>query len=235
MEFARLILVLATLLYGSYYDWKSREVYDRVWILSSIVGVSLQVYEVAFLGHSVDLATVIFSIGITTAAALAFYKLGFFGGADAKALIAVSLILPAYSGPSSIHPFASLTVLTNGVILTVFLPLAYALWNITRLASGGKLFEGFEAEPLWKKTLVCFLGYRIREADPEKFMFRLEKELNGRKVFSISLLKDEEFASGQDIWVTPGIPLLLFFTAGFILMIVWGDIISMALSFFLRR
>ena len=32
MEFVLLILLLGTLLYGSYYDWKSREVSDGVWI-----------------------------------------------------------------------------------------------------------------------------------------------------------------------------------------------------------
>ncbi len=235
MEFLRLILLLGTLLYGSYYDWKSREVSDSVWIFPSIAGMSLQVYEIIFLYHMVDLYLTAFSIGLTTAAALAFYKLGFFGGADAKALIAASLILPTYSTRSSLHPFASLTVLTNGVILTVFLPLAYALRNLGSTASGSRVFRGFESEPLWKKTLVCFLGYRVKQAKPGNFMFSLEKEVNGRKVFLISLLKDDEFASGEDIWVTPGIPLLLFFTAGFILMVLQGDIIALLLNFLLRK
>lgn len=235
MEFLRLILLLGTLLYGSYYDWKSREVSDYVWIIPSAVGILLQVYEIALLGHILEVYLTAFSIALTSAAALAFYKLGFFGGADAKALIAVSLILPTYTSSYSIHPFASLTVLTNGVVLTVSLPLAYALRNLASIASGTRVFRGFESEPLWKKTLVCFLGYRLKQAKPANFMFSLEKEVDGRKVFLISLLKDDEFASGEDIWVTPGIPLLLFFTAGFILMVLQGDIIALLLNFLLRK
>ncbi len=234
MEIARLVIALGMLLYGSYYDWKSREVSDRVWILSSVAGISVQAYETFFLGNSVDISAVAISIGTTSAAAYAFYKLGFFGGADGKALVALSLILPTYSSPLSLHSFAPLTVLTNGVILTVFLPLAYAIRNLITIGSGDTLFQGFESEPLWKKTAVCFLGYRTKEAKPENFMFSLEKELDGRKVLSISLLKDEDFASGLDVWVTPGIPLLIFFTAGFILLILRGDLIAVILTWLLR-
>ncbi len=68
MEFVRLLLLLGTLLYGSYYDWKSREVADIVWIPSSIAGISLQVYEIVFLGHIVELYLTASSVSLTTAA-----------------------------------------------------------------------------------------------------------------------------------------------------------------------
>lgn len=48
MEFVRLTILLGTLLYGSYYDWKSRDVSDSVWIISSMAGNSVQLYKVLF-------------------------------------------------------------------------------------------------------------------------------------------------------------------------------------------
>ncbi len=56
----------------------------------------------------------------------------------------------------------------------------------------------------------------------------LEKRKDNQKKFNISLLsEDEDFAEGEDIWVTPGIPLLIFITIGFIIAVFYGDLLSL--------
>lgn len=55
--------------------------------------------------------------------------------------------------------------------------------------------------------------------------------VKGKRKFDLSLLKDEDFfLTGKDVWGTPGIPLLLFMTGGFVAMLLIGDIVAIFLN-----
>jgi len=226
MLLLRIAICLVMLSYASYSDLKTREVDDKLWILFSLIGITLNIIDLS----NQSLMLVIISISLSSLISFIFYYIGFFGGADMKALIVISLILPVYYPPKYIHPFTSLTSLTNGTFITLSLPLIFFIMNITRLLRGKKIFLGFEDEKLWKKILVCFLGYRASKVEKGQFFMSLQKSINGKKSFHISLLKDEEFVSGQDIWVTPGIPLLVFITFGFLLTVTYGDFLALLLN-----
>jgi preflagellin peptidase FlaK len=226
MLLLRIAICLVMLSYASYSDLKTREVDDKLWILFSLIGITLNIIDLS----NQSLMLVIISISLSSLISFIFYYIGFFGGADMKALIVISLILPVYYPSKYIHPFTSLTSLTNGTFITLSLPLIFFIMNITRLLRGKKIFLGFEDEKLWKKILVCFLGYRASKVEKGQFFMSLQKSINGKKSFHISLLKDEEFVSGQDIWVTPGIPLLVFITFGFLLTVTYGDFLALLLN-----
>ncbi|MFN3621522.1 MAG: A24 family peptidase C-terminal domain-containing protein [Nitrososphaerales archaeon] len=61
----------------------------------------------------------------------------------------------------------------------------------------------------------------------------MEKEESGKRRFNFNLLRvDEDFAAKGDVWVTPGIPLLAFMAAGFIVAVFFGDLLAYILKAF---
>ncbi|MER3407915.1 MAG: peptidase, partial [Nitrososphaera sp.] len=97
--FVREILCLAMLSIGSYYDLKTREVDDRLWVVFGGAGLVLHAWEYVSTA-TVDVPMALISVSLTAAIAIVLYRYGFFGGADAKALVAVSVILPVYYSSS---------------------------------------------------------------------------------------------------------------------------------------
>lgn len=229
----RIAVGLILLLYTSYLDIKRREVEDKPWIFFSIIGILFFVYEFVLNGMILDWFLIIISICITAPIAFILYYFGFYGGADAKALVTLSFILPIYSPPLYLHPLAPLIVLTNAMVLVMALPVFFFLRNFYSLIKGDNIFSKFEDEPMWKKIVVFFIGYRLKNVKEDDFYLSLEKTVDGKKKFVLSLLKDDEefeFLQGKDIWGTPGIPLLLFLTGGFIMMLLFGDIVAIVLN-----
>ena len=217
------------LLFTSYLDLKKREVEDKIWLIFGGLGVALQVYEIHIqetsivqLGISLILATII---------GMGLFILGFYGGADGKALIVLGLLVPFFEPRIGIYSIAPLIVLTNGVLLSILLPIGILIFNISRLIRKQPIFEGF-TEPLYRKALACFLGFK-QSTRPHEFQFSMEKqtqESGGQKKFQFSMMQ-EDFETKGNTWVTPGIPLLVFFTAGYFAMLVYGDLVIALVSY----
>ncbi len=243
----RIAISLILLLYVSFLDIKSREVEDKIWKFFILIGLLFFGYEIISTGialdwqldpiimivKTLDWQLVPISIVVTFVIAYILNYLGFYGGADAMALITLSFILPVFNSPLYLHPLAPLIVLTNAMVLVMALPVYYFIRNSYSLIKGDKIFSKFEDEPIWKKIVVSFIGYRLKNVKEDDFYLPLEKSVGGKKKFDISLLKDDEdfkFLQGKDIWGTPGIPLLLFLAGGFIAMLLFGDIVAILLS-----
>ncbi|NHJ83927.1 MAG: hypothetical protein FK734_00610 [Asgard group archaeon] len=250
IEGARIVLCLGFLIYASWSDYKTREVSNKVWVIlgpTALILTSLQ-----FLLFSTQLfqliTSYILSFGITSALALVVFYLGGFGGADAKAFICIALALPIYPGyllpqPSGfISPLFPLSIFTNSVLLgalSVFYALSRnVLWVIKNKKN---IFEGFKTESFGHKILVLISGYKVRMPKLENsHMFPIEDvkiSENGekkRKLLAfpkyeereeiISRLK-ETIKEECEIWGTPGLPLLIFITAGLIIALTYGDIV----------
>ncbi|MCP8316222.1 MAG: prepilin peptidase, partial [archaeon] len=191
MLLLKLAICFIMLSYASYSDWKTREVDDKLWIFFSFIGITLNIIELSFYSNPQLLILIITSISLSSLISFILYYFGFFGGADMKALVVISLIIPVYYPSNYLHPFTSLISLTNGIFLTISLPMIFFILNIIRLIRGKDIFSGFEGEKLWRKILVCFLGYRVSKAKKSHFFMSLEKIVDGKKRFHISLLKDE--------------------------------------------
>jgi preflagellin peptidase FlaK len=153
-------------------------------------------------------------------------------------LITLSGILPLYSGDifglrgQALYPFAPLIVLTNAVILSV----AQVVFNISRNVAyysknSGKLFEGLQHESASRKAFALIIGHR--SANPQ-YSFPIERLVGGKREFDFALRNAEtaEYESKRDVWVTTGTPFLLYFFAGYIAMILGGDILIRAIRAF---
>lgn len=218
----------AMLSFTSYLDLKKREVPDKVWLIFGAIGVILQVYEiVSGQTNPVQLAI---SLALATAIGMGLYFFGFYGGADGKALIAVGVLVPVFTPNVGLYSIAPLIVLTNGVLLSILLPIGILIYNFTRLLRKEQIFDGF-SEPWYRKALACFLGYK-QLGKPREFQFSMERsdDPGNAKKFQFSMMQDD-FETKGNTWVTPGIPLLVFFTAGYFMMLGYGDLVIAVVRF----
>jgi preflagellin peptidase FlaK len=245
----RVLVSLIFLAYASWADFKTREVSNKVWAIFGPLAFLLTIFQYVLSPQDQDLLFYyILPITVTVALSLVLFYAGGFGGADAKALICISLAFPSYpiyllqSPIGSISPLFPLSVFINSVFLAsfsvVYVLLRSFLW---KHRSKRKLFEGFEKESFGRKFLVLLSGHKVSVADLEKKNYLIPLEdfdasLEERRRL-IAIPRDEERekivlrlleakSNGQiqgDVWATPGLPMLVFITAGLIIALIFGD------------
>jgi len=95
--------------------------------------------------------------------------------------------------------------------------------NLIELVKKNNIFEGFD-EPTGKRIMAMFLGYCAKNP---KYGFSIEKKVGKHKKLNLVLHHAEydEFCSTPNTWITPGVPYMLFITVGFIIQLLYGDII----------
>jgi preflagellin peptidase FlaK len=226
LDATRLALGFLILLIASYTDIKTRRASNILWAIMAIVGGILLViqyftvefeyiYILIFIPIMIGLVYLLFQIGLI------------FGGADAKALMAIAILVPTqpqiYQIPlwgQSYMP-AAWTIFSNSIILFLAVPIGIKR-NI--------------------KFPYCFLGYRMKIAKArEKFVWPLEKLVDGKrkfaympKVYEIEDELDEFEKNGiNEIWVTPKIPFMIPLLVGFIFTFVFGDILATFMQLFI--
>lgn len=230
--YTRIALLLAAMTYASYRDWRYREVDDWLWLASGSLGALLTAFDLWLTWGYHKLLLTVFSIGLSSGLAFVFYFLGLYGGADAKAVAVISVSLPLYRGSLGFHPFTGLAALTNGLILSLTLPLTLFIYNVFQVLRGERLFQGFEHESNVRKVAAFFFGVRLKDARMRKFWFPMEEERNGVRRFRFSFLSLElEELRKDDLWATPGIPLLIFIALGFAVFLLIGDISYLAFKY----
>jgi archaeal preflagellin peptidase FlaK len=237
VEFVNIPIAAIMLLFTSYLDIQKREVEDKVWLGFGGVGVIVQALEV-YSGYS-NLEWLLISVGVAALIGLGIFFFGFYGGADGKALIVLAVLVPILQPKVGIYTLAPIMTLSNGILISVLLPFGLAILNLVRILRGEKIFAGFDQESMPKKVLACFLGYRA-SGKPRDFQFPMEKQAMlqsssnaEQKKFDFSFM-GEEFETKPGTWVTPGIPLLVFFTAGFFMLLIYGDLVIGLVQFFAK-
>jgi len=223
----------------------------------------LEIYVYEFSELTLQLSLYGMCFGLTAAFAIILFYSGGFGGADAKAFMCLALALPFHpenltkpffgeASPIS-QVFFPMTIFSNSVLLAAATAIYMLLRNIFwRQKTGKKLFERGLGESFGKKLLVLVTGYKI-PIDKLKEKWHLypledvENVENGLKGKLVVLPKDEgrdaiverlskavENGKIQDmVWATPGLPMLIFITAGLIIALLFGDIIWICISFLL--
>ena len=213
----RIIAAIAMLGYASYTDVTKREITDYVWIVFGALSIVLLFLEPQFW----DAVT---NVGISLIVApivLIIWRLGMFGGADAFAIIVLALLVPQITmSDDTITPF---TTLTNAVIISIIPFFVNLIRNLIAIANKNDIFEGF-SETRKKRIIALFIGYKAKNP---KYSFSIEKKVGKHKKLNLVMHHAEyaEFCEKPNTWVTPGIPYMLFITAGFIVQLLYGDII----------
>ncbi|MGI0059873.1 MAG: A24 family peptidase C-terminal domain-containing protein [Nitrosotalea sp.] len=214
----RIVVALLMLGIASYTDIKKREIDDRIWMIFG----GLSVLLLFFTPNVINSLTAI-GISLLIAPVVLFvWRIGFFGGADAFALIVLAALAPESTfSISQVHPF---TTLINTVLLSIIPVLVNVTRNTLSVLRHQDIFKGFETETRKSKIIAMFVGHRSKNP---KFSFSIEKsEGNLRKLdFTLKNADNEEFCSSSDTWVTPGMPYMIYILGGFVIQLVYGDII----------
>jgi archaeal preflagellin peptidase FlaK len=148
-----------------------------------------------------------------------------------------------------------ITVFSNAVLFAaasgVFLIFRNVYWH--RIHHKKMFADGLSQEAIWKKLLVLITGYKVTVGklkekwhvfpmeDMDEGNEKLERKLviipqeEGRNaiVDRLSAAVDSKKIDGY-IWATPGLPMLIFITAGLIVALLFGDIIWLLASFLLH-
>jgi preflagellin peptidase FlaK len=221
----RLITGTVLLAYASYTDIKTRRAANILWVIMGIVGAILLVIQ--YLDGGFPNIWYLVFIPIMIALMYAFFQMRLlFGGADAKALMALAILVPIqpimWTFPLLRHDFSlpgSWIIFANATILFLFIPISLLLYNLIKRNI---------------KFPHCLLGYVITvEKAKQTFVWPMEKIKDGKrklvympKNFDV----DEELAEFEklgikEIWVTPKIPFMIPLLAGFLAAFFLGDIL----------
>ncbi|OYR84166.1 peptidase A24, partial [Halorubrum distributum] len=150
------LLVVPVFAWAAIRDVRTRRLPNRLWPPLYLFGALLLVWEIVTiwpLGGFVEmrfLVRVAISLLFVAPLGYAFWYLGAFGGADAKAMIALALVFPtfpAYEIAGIAFPVVdtqlgvfSLTILTNAVLLGLAYPIGLAVRNLVRGEVSSSMF-----------------------------------------------------------------------------------------------
>ena len=258
-EYVSVAITLLFLTFAAFSDLKTREVSDRVWLVYGPIGLALTVYR-TYAEPSLLFLTAA-SIGLSVLVAFGLVLFGLSGGADAKALMCLGLTLPLPPSVVSpilgfVHPFYPIIVLVTGYICSF----SVAIWmigkNMVSLArSKSNLFGGLEDESAWKKALALVTGYptRITRLKSTFYLYPMEKiveaEHGARRTLqlysNVDVDRDQvvsEFieslgkvGSPETVWVTPGLPMLVFILFAVVITLIIGDPVFGGIFLLLRH
>ncbi|MDH3385696.1 MAG: peptidase [Nitrosopumilus sp.] len=213
----RILLALVMLSSATIIDIRKREISDLMWMIFGAISVAMLFLEP-------NLTQAAFGVGFSLIVAplvLILWRFGLFGGADALGLIVLASLAPmATLSDSVISPFS---ILVNSTLLSVSPMAINFIRNSLLILRKENIFLDFD-EPKSKKVLAMFLGYRSKNP---KYCFSLEKRVGTKKRLNIVMHNSDtaEYCTTPDTWVTPGLPFMIFILGGFVIQLLFGDMI----------
>ncbi len=238
----KVIVSLVFLLSASYFDYKEREVPDTVWALFIPIAASLTIYELYLSGFAWPLLTkVLLSIVLSTALFLVVSYVGLYGGADAKALISLSVLMPVLPEGfkpvlGCLAPFLPISFFNNSVILSLIaIPYVIALNLLWKIRRKSPLFKGFEAESILKKIAALAFCVKVDKSRVKPYDSIAEDVVvtpEGKILRKLRLSwkaeeeRDVDYkALPQEVFVSFSIPMIVFITLGFLVTLFLGDLV----------
>jgi len=142
------LLAVPVFAWAAYRDLETRRVPNRAWLPLVAVGVialvwdTVTILDVSAFRRRLFVVQTVLSLGFVAPLGYVFWRIGGFGGADAKAIITLAVLFPVYpvyyafGGAYPIHsaPLGvfSFTILSNTVVIGLLYPLALAVRNLPR-------------------------------------------------------------------------------------------------------
>ncbi len=253
IEGAALLLSLGALLAASISDFKTREVSNKVWIAYGPLALLLFIARIALSPSPWDTAPILLVSALATiVVAFLLFQFGVMGGADSKALMCLGLALPVppslfsslWQPPFTLYPFP-IAILANSFLLSITSALFILGRNLVQGAAGKGLFRGFERESFLRKLLILFTSYKtsFNVLEARTYLYPAEQvELaDSKPVRHLRLVSSAEEDRGKlvsglegykaqglfsdGVWVTPGLPHLVFLTASLTIVLLVGDLL----------
>src|SRR5467141_2037632 len=250
IDLAALIVSLGVLIVASLSDLKTREVSNRFWVIYAPIAAALFIGRVVFAPDTA--AILLVSATATIVVAFLLFQFSVMGGADSKALMCLALALPV--APSFLAPFwqspfvfypLPIAILVNSFLLSIGSAVFLLARNLFQRASAGRgMFQGFERESILRKILVMLTSYKtsFNSLQSKIYLYPAEEVsvVDSKPVRQFHLVASaaeerDKLVSGLEsykqqgmfsdgVWVTPGLPHLVFLTASLLVTLVVGDL-----------
>jgi hypothetical protein len=133
-----------------------------------------------------------------------------------------------------IPPLFSFTLVSNTALVGVLTPFLIFLKNLMSFLTGNDPFEFHQNVPFWKKIALFFTGLNLdsKQIRGVPFEYPLET-LDGDLRLRTNIWDDEEAekilkklrAEKDRIWVSATLPYILIMSGGYLLSIVFGDVL----------
>ncbi|NLX49187.1 MAG: peptidase A24 [Methanospirillum sp.] len=243
-----------TLLYASHRDLRERRVPFRTWYPMIAIGAPCTAWFYASLfGTAPSRALLLLALSIVLAAAFhLFGRLGFIGGADAWALVFITLLLPAFPATpllgDTLPGFFPLPMLVNAGVAALLAPVGIYLGNVKRRARG-PLIARLRGYPVTVDEITDgrVFGFLMEDISDEGGELRrrfltLRESIGGMvrdtRLYTRELrLSPEEYTAelalirrASPVWIAAGIPFIVPLTAGFFATLVLGDTLFLSLA-----
>ena len=235
VQFLRIAVSSGLLVYASTCDVVSREVSDWVWVLGIPTCVLLDGVDL-YLGH-IDLLSLVASLSISFLLGYVLCLLGFYGGADGRALVLMATAMPSYP-PShlliiQVLPLPLLFIFFTSTLFSIVYPLKVFTLNVIDRFKGKRLLQGIEEDNLLKRLLLYGTARRVtfetlktglkyfpaetivvEEGEARRTpIYFLHAEANVDELVEQLEVHRELFPDG--VLASPTIPMIVFQTAGF--------------------
>jgi preflagellin peptidase FlaK len=248
LDIVRQLLVLSMLGYASFKDIRTREVNDLIWIIFGALGLILDVYEI----YSGSLGIIDLGLSLLFVVLFSFFSgyLGFFGEADLFAFIVLGLLQPVAPNLGIQYLwftplFFPLTLISNAILLSAATSIIVLVSNLITAGGKGPIFSGHESEPVWRKFILLISArkigidavagppyhYPLEYVNPGtgELGLRLRPDLSNDEKAN-KIFQDLRNAGYLAIWVSSTLPFLFFLALGYIVSIMFGDIVMFLVS-----
>src|SRR6266496_4409787 len=251
LDLAALLLTVGVFIVASLSDLKTREISNKFWLLYGPAAALVFALRIIFAPDALPILAI--SAGATILVAFLLFQFSVMGGADSKALMCLGLALPVspsflapfWQPPFVFYPFP-IAILVNSFLLSIGSTVFLLAKNMVQRASVGRgLFQGFERESILRKALVLLTSYKtsfnVLQSSTHLYPAEQVAVVDSRPVRQLHLVssvgedrdklvaglqgyKDQGLFS-DGVWVTPGLPHLVFMTASLIVTVVIGDLL----------
>lgn len=219
-------IVATTLVLTSYLDYRYRDVEPIIWYVA--IRAALPLGLLCFLRSDYPLEAAIVGNAAALIVAGGLYMAGLLGGGDVMAITLIALLTP--SSPGELLPPSLLALLYGSLIVALVMP-AMCLYNILRASKRSALARLAAEHGALKATFTCFTGILLQvEVAIRRGWFYPAKHEVGHSYKIIEsdppeLLAEIAASRSNDslVWVTPGLPQIMFILVGYILAILLGD------------
>ena len=236
-QFLKFLLATIFLGYASLRDIEEREVPDKVWILSVPTCLALTFLDMSF--GEVDPMFLLASLLISFVLGVVLCHFGFYGGADAKALLLIAIAFPSYpleTGSSMVKFFPTpfLLVFFSSTLISIVFPLTVLTLNSIDILRGLNPLRNVKVENVFKRLILLATVRRVPfetlkrslKYFPAEKVVEEEGKIWRKPLFFVHAETDvnklvQELEKHKDLFIdgvlaSPTIPMIAFLFCGFV-------------------
>jgi len=231
----KVILAIPFLIYACKVDLKERKVPDRVWRYMLLI--FLPVVFVEYILTHFNLIFAIVQFAFIYSLSYILFRLGMWGGADAKALMVLSASFPVFPEISALplvnkgFGILAFSTLSNSVIFSPAVVIYVFLRNLKSGLKNGNPIYYFTGYQVDADKIPRF--HNLLEFIEEGKLVRVNKGKEPDEKMLMELRNTKIAGKIDKVWVTPGLPFLVFITAGFLISVIIGDVLFEFVRLFL--